>query len=325
MGLLLIAPVSRGQRVLQTVRDNQRFDTDLDIERLTLVQEELRIRSHLLDQRFEEAAEEKREQRAGQVQALVAQVVAIVELATPERGHQQPVHHVAQKVSLLRLAKVADTHMGQHLLLQDVLGVLDTLLLGHTGPRATCANETQRHIAVLDDEGLVQRGLDLLHHLLVLEVVDNMLEDVAVGLEAERTEHHNDRYLLLDVGYDGHDELTDSAAPIARAVRTARHHVHVKCARWSRGILQATANLRLVRVLVVLHGEDVDGVGGHLLLGDQHLLGAVDDEVAARVQGTLVELGQVAIGQLAEQAVEGFQHDRDLADWHLLQKEVCFY
>jgi len=85
------------------------------------------------------------------------------------------VDHIAEEVSLLGLAVVADADVGQHFLLEDLLGVLDTPLFGHTRPGASSADEAERYVAVLDDEGLVQRGLDALHHFLVFEVVHNML------------------------------------------------------------------------------------------------------------------------------------------------------
>ena len=43
-----------------------------------------------------------------------------------------------------------------------------------------------------------------------------------------------------------------------------------------------------------------------------YLFRSVDDEVAAGVERTLVELGQIAVGESRQQAVCGAQHDRDL-------------
>ena len=52
-----------------------------------------------------------------------------------------------------------------------------------------------------------------LHHLRVVEVVDDVLEDVAVGHEAERAEHDDDGNLLPDVRQDRDDTLPDRALP----------------------------------------------------------------------------------------------------------------
>ena len=49
------------------------------------------------------------------------------------------------------------------------------------------------------------------HHLGVVEVVDDVLEDVAVGDEAERAEDDDDGDLLPDVQQDRDDALTNGA------------------------------------------------------------------------------------------------------------------
>lgn len=59
-------------------------------------------------------------------------------------------------------------------------------------------------------------------------------------------------------------------------------------------------------------------VGGHLLLGYNDLLGAVDDEVPPGVEGALVELCQVPVTKRVEGAVARPQHDGNLADVGLL-------
>ena len=46
------------------------------------------------------------------------------------------------------------------------------------GPRAPRPDEVERHVLLLDDEGLVERRLDHLHQLGVVKVVDDVLEDV---------------------------------------------------------------------------------------------------------------------------------------------------
>ena len=69
--------------------------------------------------------------------------------------------HAPEEVGLLGLAEVADADVRQHLLLQDLLGVLDSLLLGDAGPCATRADEVQGHVLLLNDERFVQRRLHL--------------------------------------------------------------------------------------------------------------------------------------------------------------------
>ena len=86
--------------------------------------------------------------------------------------------HVSEEVGLPGLAVVGHAHMGQGLLLQDLPGVLDTLLLGHTRPGAPRPNEVEGHILLLDDESLVQGRLHHLHQLGIVKIVDDVLQDV---------------------------------------------------------------------------------------------------------------------------------------------------
>ena len=55
-------------------------------------------------------------------------------------------------------------------------------------------------------------------------------------------------------------------------------------------ILQTRPTLSSERVLGVFFAEHIDRVGGHLLLRNQDLLGAIDDEVTTRVQWTFIQL-----------------------------------
>lgn len=55
------------------------------------------------------------------------------------------------------------------------------------------------HVLILYDEGLLERGLQQLHHRHVVEVVADMFEDVAVGHETECAEDHRDRDVLVHV------------------------------------------------------------------------------------------------------------------------------
>jgi len=64
-------------------------------------------------------------------------------------------------------------------------------------------------------------------------------------------------------------------------------------------------------------------VCGHLLLRNENLLRAVDDEVAAGIQRTLVQLSEISVREAVQQTVRRSQHYRDLANERLLV--LCFY
>ena len=51
--------------------------------------------------------------------------------------------------------------MGQHFLLQNLSGVLDTLLFGHPGPGTSGTNEVQGHSLFLYDKRFIQWRLHL--------------------------------------------------------------------------------------------------------------------------------------------------------------------
>lgn len=69
--------------------------------------------------------------------------------------------HVSQKVGLPSFTEAADPNMGQEFLLQNVLGILDALLPGHSGLGSPHSNEVHSDGLFLDDKCLVQGRLQL--------------------------------------------------------------------------------------------------------------------------------------------------------------------
>lgn len=65
-------------------------------------------------------------------------------------------HDVAQEVGLLGFAKVAYSHVRQRLLLQYLLGVLESFLLGDAGLSASATDEIQSALLVLKEKSLVE-------------------------------------------------------------------------------------------------------------------------------------------------------------------------
>jgi len=59
-------------------------------------------------------------------------------------------------------------------------------------------------------------------------------------------------------------------------------------------------------------------VRSHLLLCNEHLLGAVDDKVAAGIQRTLIQFREIAVSETTQQTVRRSQHYWDLANECLL-------
>jgi hypothetical protein len=114
MGLLLVTPISCGQRIAQTVGDNFSFDGQLQIEVLSSVDELLRVHSHLFQQVFEQPtqiksvmnlvmiknrlifspSEQESKKRTSKIKSLVAVVISVVQFSPTEGCQQKSMHHV---------------------------------------------------------------------------------------------------------------------------------------------------------------------------------------------------------------------------------------
>jgi hypothetical protein len=117
-----------------------------------------------------------------------------------------------------------------------------------------------------------------------------MLEDVAVGDEAERAEDDHYRHFLPNVW-----QRTVDGRAIDALHRVAGKQPHVHRRGRARRI-EARLELGHVRVLRgLLLREDVYGIVGHLLLCYEHLLRTVYHEVAALVVWALAQVGQLAV------------------------------
>lgn len=66
-----------------------------------------------------------------------------------------------QKVSFLGLTETADANMRQKLLLENVFGILNSFLSGHTWLGSPHSNKVESNILFLNHKSLIQRGLQL--------------------------------------------------------------------------------------------------------------------------------------------------------------------
>ena len=114
--------------------------------------------------------------------------------------------------------------MRKHLLLENFLGVAQTAFPVETSRSATIPDVVEcnlhgvsagttakvalTNLAVLDDETLVDTGLQHFQHLVVLHVVTDMLENVAVRDDTQCTEDDPNRDVDLDVGYRRLHDIT---------------------------------------------------------------------------------------------------------------------
>mmetsp|Transcript_7249 Transcript_7249/g.11396 ORF Transcript_7249/g.11396 Transcript_7249/m.11396 type:complete len:237 (+) Transcript_7249:2582-3292(+) len=194
----LCAPVARGKGVLKPRCDGLGLDRECQLDVLPTVHTPLAVQAHVLAQLPKQLPEQHADEGPREVHALVAEMVAIVLVAAAQRAQQQPVHNISHVVRFFRLAILIHAHVRQELLLQDLLGVLDALLARHPHGTPALADVVQRDRLRLDDESLLNGRAQQLHHLVVVEVIHHMLEDVFVGHKAERAKHHKQG----DVGAD---------------------------------------------------------------------------------------------------------------------------
>ena len=271
----------------------------------------LEVPVHVLGQLAEEHAEQGGEERAGEVEPLGAKVVAVVELAALERGEEEAVHHVAEEEGLLGVLPGRHRHVREHLLLEDLLGVVDAAVARQGRDGAAAADEvesdlrvrmkeerererkgqhelvevragrgeeeerTATHVSRLDRERVLETGLHELEHLGVGALIHDVVEDVLVGDDVERAEDDDDRNVGADVG----DRALHRRARLALG---AAHHLDLERRDRLAALLDGRPDLGEVRDGRRLRlGEHVDAVRRHALLSDEDLLRAVDDEVAA--------------------------------------------
>jgi len=72
-----------------------------------------------------------------------------------------PPSYSPEEVRFLGLAKVTDTDVRQHLLLEDFLRIFDSLLPRDTGPGTARTNEIESHVLLLNDKRFVEGRLHL--------------------------------------------------------------------------------------------------------------------------------------------------------------------
>ena len=202
--------------------------------------------------------------------------------------------------------------MRQHLLLEDFLSVPETSLSVETSSRSTVPDVVEGNLArwlltswvservvetylsILDDKSLVDTWLQHLQHLVVLHVVANVFENISVRDDTEGPEDDPD----WDVDLDVRDSRLHDISQLHGASMSLR--TDMRCLPTYRAFLVSVVQLDLEltdRLSALFNGttnlgkeadgrglclrEDVDMVGGHTFLGDEHFFGTVDDEIAS--------------------------------------------
>eukprot|EP00754_Rhynchopus_humris_P041554 Rhum_TRINITY_DN25108_c0_g1::Rhum_TRINITY_DN25108_c0_g1_i1::g.181333::m.181333 len=311
------APVARGHGVAEGVRHAVGALLHLlpRLELLALVHAGLQLAGQLLRDLSDGDAEESGHEGACGVGTLVSEEVTVVFGTPSEEGLQQLVDHETDEVHLLQLAEVLHAHVGQQLGHQHLLRVLDTLrLLDSLLLAGTTSDEVERKRRRLDEGRPLQRGTQRLEHVSVVEVVDDVLHDEAVGREAEGAEHHDHGDVDADVRQRGLQAV--SAARLGQRGQ----HSNPEGRRRPVAAFEARPDLAREQVLVrLLLLEDENVVVRLALLRHENLLRAVAHEVAALVVRALA--GELVLGvrDVVKVAEVGAEHERHVAQIHLLE------
>lgn len=110
---------------------------------------------NVLGQLAEEHPEEGSEERTCEVKSLGTKVISVVEIPPLQRREQETMDHVSEEVGLLGVLPLRHRDVGKHLLLQDLLGVVDSTLLGQSRDRSSTTDKVESDLCGLVGHCLV--------------------------------------------------------------------------------------------------------------------------------------------------------------------------
>ena len=328
--VVLQAPDAGAQRVLEAGVDDGRLDDARDVVLVDHVAHGPGVEGavgvqlfgdHLLDlfdQLAVVLAEDVGQQHARGVDALVDVRVAVVhDLGVLEKAarHVAEVQRLLAEVGPDVRQELVLEHVDQHARLD---GRVVHQLARHVTQAEVLAQVVHRVALRVDAVGVHDAAAQVVQRAAVVvaaDVVDDVLDDVHVRLDAERPEQHEQRDVdahVVDVAPDVvavlvgvHRELEDGQ------LGRREHVVHDR---------PDLGDVRVAGVLVVREHERL--VLAAAILRDYALLGAVDDEVREHIVLALVFLQQQLRQHRLGHAVAGAHHDGDHADAHVLERAV---
>jgi hypothetical protein len=103
----------------------------------------LKMTVNVLGQLAEEHPEERSEERTRQIESLGSKVISVVEIPPLQRREQETMDHVPEEVGLLSVLALRHRDVGKHLLLEDLLGVVDSALLRQSRDRSSTTDEVE--------------------------------------------------------------------------------------------------------------------------------------------------------------------------------------
>src|SRR3989344_1427838 len=267
-------------------------DDDLDAGELAALDDALEIVEQVGDEHLQVEPQEVSQKVAGHLQALVLVVVLVVAVLLSRGDAQVAPQHLAEVVRLVGAVLRRDAEVREKVLVEDLGHALDAYLL-RLGDADALRDVVEGVLFGLDadifqkiDDDLVVLLAfgDVARHLLVLEQPQRLDDD------------------------EGRNPLDAGEGEVEDAVLHALERVG--------DLERAEFGEELADVLARPGGVllDEEPVGREVFYGDEHLLGAVDDEIAAGLVGILPLVDQLLPVELVEVAPLALQHDGEVAD-----------
>mmetsp|Transcript_55569 Transcript_55569/g.108821 ORF Transcript_55569/g.108821 Transcript_55569/m.108821 type:complete len:241 (-) Transcript_55569:424-1146(-) len=240
-------------------------------------------------------------------------MVSVVLPHSPELSKKKSVDHVPHKEGLPTPGVGLQADVGKQLPLQDPSCPLETLFLLKTHSVASPADVVEALVLVMVRERILKGGLQQIHHVHVVRIINDSVHDVSVCHHPESSEQHTDRNVLPHVG----DRCHNLPKVFALSSRLLLPRVPQLDGKGSRRLptLRHTSDLAHPCVFrISLFLEQVHKVVCHSLLSNEDLLTPVDHEVPSLIEGALLQFRQM-FGVISVQPAEvALQHHGNLSD-----------
>jgi len=103
----------------------------------------LQVPKHILRQLLEQHPKQSSQQRTREIQPLLPEMISIVEFSTFQSGEEESMDHVTEEVGFLGFEPFVGRDVRKHLLLEDLVGVPKSTILGEVGSGSSSSDEVE--------------------------------------------------------------------------------------------------------------------------------------------------------------------------------------
>ena len=177
----------------------------MEVEFLPVINLALEQFSCVLHRHSEELTKRTSHEVASHIDSLLSEMVSVVLVDSPESAQQEPVNHIPDKETFSTLAVLHRSHVGEHLLDQQVASILDTAFASRAGRGTALGDVVQGHVLGHDRSCFFQTRAEKSHHLRVSEIVHDPLDNVLIRDTPEGSEQDSNGDLRIDVWHRDND------------------------------------------------------------------------------------------------------------------------